>query len=363
MIPFLDLGRVHEPLAEELTAAFQRVLAHGGFINGPEVAALEGAFAAEVGVQHAIGSSSGTDALLGLLMAMGVGPGDRVVVPTFTFFATAGCVSRLGATPIFVDVDPDTLLMDTAQAVSHAHEARIAIPVHLFGQCVDVQPLIDAGFEVIEDAAQSHGAQNGVGVTCGGQARAACFSFFPTKPLGGFGDGGLITTDDPALADRVRLTGRHGARPKYHHHVVGGNFRLDTLQAALLSVKLPYMRAWSLERAHLAERYDTGLGDNGAVRPLARAPGSHVFHQYVIRASRRDELRAALAQQGIGSMVYYPQPLHRQVCFEGGGGLPDGALPHSEEASREVLALPCFPGLTIAEQDTVIAAVRAFYAG
>ncbi len=365
MVPFLDLHRMHEPLTDELAAAFRRVLADGRFIMGPDVAALEAEFAPYADAEHVIGVSSGTDALLAVLMALDVGPGDEVLVPTLTFFATAGAVARLGARPIFVDVDPGTLLMDVGQALEkRTDKTRYVIPVHLFGQCVETAELAAAGLEVIEDAAQSHGARNAAGVACGGQGLAACFSCFPTKPLGGFGDAGLVTTSDGGLADAIRLVRTHGARPKFHHLMIGANFRLDALQAALLRVKLPHMERWSHARAAIHAQYVELLEPavaSGDLRFLTEGPGTHVYHQHVVRVQRRADLRRALEADGIGSALYYPEPLHIQPCFEGVGGTPAGSLPVSEKACEEVLALPCFPGLTDLELQTAAASIRAFY--
>ena len=355
MVPFVDLGRAHAALSAELEETFRRVLRDGRFIMGPDVGDLERELAGRLGVAHAIGVSSGTDALLVSLMALGIGPGHEVLVPTLTFFATAGAVVRLGATPVFVDVDPGTLLMDTGAALSlRSPRTRAALPVHLFGQCVDVEPLRAAGIDVIEDAAQAFGAADGRDRPAGAQGTAGCFSFFPTKTLGGFGDGGLVTTDDDALADRLRMLRVHGARPKFHHLAVGGNFRLDTLQAALLRVKLPHLEAWTEARRTLAARYRERLGPlvaAGHLQLVAESPGRHVYHQFVVRVADRDRVRAELRALKIGTGIYYPEPLHVQPCFNKEAR---AALPHAERACGEVLALPCFAGLTEAEQDEVI---------
>ena len=256
MIPFFDLSRLHAPLQSEFTAAFERVMGHGRFILGSEVTDFEAAFAQRVGVSHAIGMSSGTDALLAALMALDIGPGDEVIVPTFTFFATAGAVVRVGATPIFADVDPDTFLIDVEDALAlRSKRTRAIIVVHLFGQCAEVAAFQRAGLTVIEDAAQAQGATDVAGVAAGAQGDLACFSFFPTKPLGGMGDGGAVTTADDALADSLKLIRGHGARPKFHHVRIGGNFRLDALQAALLSVKLPHLDGWVRDRQTIALGY------------------------------------------------------------------------------------------------------------
>ena len=363
MVPFMDLNRTHQPLRQQLTDAFHRVVDSSHFIQGPDVAALERELAPLTGTSHVIGVSSGTDALLAALMALDVGPGDDVLVPTLTFYATAGAVVRLGARPIFVDVDPQTLLMDVDQALAvRTPNARVVVPVHLFGQCVEVAPLLDAGLVVVEDAAQSLGATNAAGTLCGAQSQLACFSFFPTKPLGGFGDGGLVTSTDPALGERVRLLRTHGAKPKFHHNEVGGNFRLDTLHAALLRIKLPHLEAWATERRRLRTALIERLAPvvaAGMITPLKDTGGTHVVHQHVVRAQRRTELRASLTAQGIGTAIYYPEPLHTQPCF---ADLKPPPLAVAELACTEVLALPCFPGLTDDELDAVAEAIRGFYA-
>jgi len=360
MIPFLDLNRSHDSLQSEFEAGFQRVLRHGRFIMGPEVAELETTLAERVGVKHALGVSSGTDALLAVLMALEVGPGDEVIVPPLTFYATAGAVVRLGATPVFADVEPDTLLLDPIDVMKRVTErTKAIIPVHLFGQCAAIKPYLEAGITVVEDAAQAMGATNGDGTMAGAQGAAGCFSFFPTKPLGGLGDGGLITTSDDALADRLRKIRVHGARPKFHHTLVGGNFRLDTLQAAMLLVKLPHLDEWNEACQTLAVRYSNGLQpgvNDGRIRLLRARSGTHVFHQYVIRVNDRETLRTRLTEEGIGTAVYYPEPLHTQPCFAD-LGYKTGDLPQAESACSDVLALPCYPGLMAAEQEKVIAMV------
>jgi len=364
MIPFLDLARSHEPLTDELESAFRQVMAHGRFIMGPEVRALESALEKRLGVAHALGMSSGTDALLAVLMALDVGPGDEVIVPPLTFYATAGAVVRLGATPVFADVAPDTLLLDPADAMKRVTpRTKAIIPVHLFGQCAEVAPYRDAGLWVVEDAAQAMGATGEFGRLAGAQGLAGCFSFFPTKPLGGFGDGGLITTSDDALAERLRRIRVHGAQPKFHHESVGGNFRLDTLQAALLLVKLPHLDAWNAECGRLAQGYRELLAESvhrEDIRFVAEAPGEHVYHQCVVRVNDRDALRSALSEANIGSAVYYPEPLHLQPCFSD-LGYGSGDLPHTEAACADVLALPCYPGLTDDEQGAIARAIVGFY--
>ena len=359
VVPFVDTRRAHEPLRAALLEAFQRVMDSGHYILGPDVGRLEAEVAADVGVAHAVGVSSGTDALLAALMALDIGPGDEVIVPPMTFFATAGAVARLGATPVFVDVDPGTLLLDPAAALARrTPRTRAVIPVHLFGQCCDLAPYAAAGLAAIEDAAQSQGATDGRGARAGAQGRMGCFSFFPTKTLGGFGDGGMVTTDDAQLARALRQIRAHGASPKFHHPRIGGNFRLDTLQAALLRIKLPHLDAWAEARRTIAARYRARL--DGVVRFVDEAPGRHVYHQLVIRTPNREALQAALGAEGIGTAVYYPEPLHTQPCFSS-LGYREGDCPAAEAACREVLALPCFPGLAEDEQDAVIEAILRFH--
>jgi dTDP-4-amino-4,6-dideoxygalactose transaminase len=360
--PLLDLRLQFAPLREEILAAIARVCDEQRFIMGPEVEGFEEEAAAFIGARHAIGVSSGTDALLLALMALRVGPGDEVIVPTFTFFATAGSVARLGATPVFVDVDPATLTLEPA-AVRDAltPRTRAIIPVHLYGLCADMAPIAAiaarAGVTVIEDAAQAIGADAG-GARAGTLGAMACFSFFPSKNLGAFGDAGLVTTGDDALAARLRLLRNHGQEPKYHHAEVGGNFRLDALQAAVLRVKLRHLPAWTAARRTNAARYGELFARSTAaphVRVPSEPPGrTHVYHQYVVRVGRRDRVRAHLAARGVGTEVYYPVPLHRQACFR---GLSAPGCPHAEAAADEVLALPIYPELTPAQQAHVVDAM------
>ena len=349
-IPMLDVPAQNAPFATELRAAFDRLLANGMYINGPDVAAFEAACALYIDVSHAIGVSSGTDALLVALMALDVGPGDEVITTPFTFFATGGCISRLGATPVFVDIDPVSFNLDPELVRAAITErTKAIIPVHLFGQACDMQPLfeIDGHPPIIEDAAQALGASYR-GVRVGSLGHFGCFSFFPSKNLGGFGDGGLVTTTDDELAEKVRVLRAHGSKPKYFHQVVGGNFRLDSLQAALLHVKLGQLDAFHAGRRANAKLYDAlfaeaGLPPERLTTPAEVEPG-HVYNQYVIRTDRRDALEAHLREQGIGTAIYYPKPLHLQQCFASLGYRP-GDLPVAEKACDEVLAIPIFAGL------------------
>ena len=365
MVPLLDLQGQYGPLRNELLAAIARVCDSQRFIGGPEVEGFEREIAAYIGVQHAVGLSSGTDALLVALMALGIGPGDEVITPTFSFFATAGCVSRVGATPVLVDIDPLTYNMDPAAAIAAiTPRTRAIIPVHLYGQCAELDPVLEAasqrGIAVIEDAAQAIGASY-QGRAAGSMGTAGCFSFFPSKNLGAFGDAGLLTTNDGALAHAVRLLRNHGAEPKYFHTRIGGNFRLDALQAAVLRVKLPHLDGWSGRRRANADRYDTlfaaaGAGTLGVTVPFRAADRAHIFNQYVIRVPHRDRVRARLDAAGIGTEIYYPVPFHLQECFAFLGHTR-GEFPHAEAAAAETLALPIYGELTEAQQRTVVDAV------
>ncbi len=364
-VPLLDLRRQYAPLREEIRSVMDRVCDAQRFILGPEVEAFEAEAAEALGVAHAIGVSSGTDALLVALMALDVGPGDEVILPVFTFFATAGVVARLGARPVFVDVDPgDFCLTPSAVADQVTACTKAIVPVHLFGQAAPMDGLAEAAGEIplLEDCAQAWGCTLG-GRPVGGLGRAGAFSFFPSKNLGGFGDGGLVTTNDPELAALIRQLRMHGQSGVYEHTHVGGNFRLDALQAAVLRVKLPHVEAWVAARRANAERYARLFAEAGldqVVLPLAREGRGHTYNQYVVRVPRRDELRSYLAERGIGCAVYYPLPLHLQPCFAGLGYGP-GDFPVAEQASREVLALPVFPELEPAEQEEVVGAIAAFY--
>lgn len=367
-IPMLDLSRQHTAARTDLMSAVGRVIDHGQFILGTEVNHFEAQLSTSVDDAHVIGVSSGTDALLVALMALGVGPGTEVVVPAFSFFATAGVVARLGATPVFVDICPKTYNVDDRSIrVGLSEQTRAVMPVYLFGQMTTVQPVIYQGQEipVIEDAAQALGARSkDMGIAQGHIAAAT--SFFPTKNLGGFGDGGAVLTQDDALAERLRVLRAHGAKPKYTHHWVGGNFRLDAMQAALLSVKLRQLSHQIESKRSLAHRYDqlfieTELIIDGHMStPYRTSDGFHTYNQYVIRCTDRDGLRAHLASLGVASMIYYPSPLHLQPCFVE-LGYSQGAFPHAERACNEVLALPCFPGMTDVEQDYVVDCITRFY--
>lgn len=376
-VPLLDLRREPE-LDPELEAAFRRVLQSGHYIMGPEVDAFEAEVGGYLQTKHALGVSSGTDALLLALMTLGVGQGDEVVCPTYTFFATAGAIARVGARPVFVDCDPISYNSSGEQlAAAVTPRTKALVPVHLFGQVVPLDSLVDnpalTRVPIIEDAAQSFGAAT-ASRAAGHYGALACFSFFPSKNLGAFGDAGLMTTADDDLAARARMLRAHGARPKYHHHLVGANFRIDALQAALLRVKLQRFDEYTRSRQQNALTYDALLATSKHVArsdadsdALLRLPppspaGRHIFNQYVVRVvgdGARDRLLACLKEEGIGSEVYYPVPMHLQPCFSYLGYRP-GALPVAEAAARETLALPIFPGLQQREIERVADVLRDF---
>lgn len=366
-VPLLDVGRGNAPLRDEILAAVTNVIDSGRFLFGPDVQQLEKSLAAVCGAEHAIACASGSDALLLALMALDIGPDDEVIVPSFTFFATASAVSRLGASPVFVDIDPRTFNIDP-QRIEDALTPRTKaiIPVHLFGQCADMDAIEDIaalhGLSVIEDAAQAIGARHRGRPACS-MGQIGCLSFYPTKNLGGFGDGGMLITRDAALAERLRLFAAHGMSPRYHHQVIGINSRLDTIQAAVLNVKLTRLAAWTEARIENARRYGKLLADGGLdgqlVRPTSSPDCHHVWNQYTLRipAGRRDAVKSQLASAGVGSEIYYPVPLHLQQCYRSLGYRP-GSLPETEKAAREVLSLPIFPELTADEQRTVVLRLR-----
>ena len=371
-IPILDLTRQYRAIRSEINSAILRVLESGRFILGPEVEEFEKEIASYLGAKHAIGVASGTDALLLSLKALGIGPGDKVIVPSFTFFATAGAVVNAGAEPVFADIDPLTYNIDPGHVRGLLDEGGLAgkvkaiIPVHLYGQPADMDELMRIAAEhdiyVIEDAAQAIGAEY-KGRKVGTIGHLGCFSFFPTKNLGAYGDGGLVVTNDDELAEKVRMLRVHGSKPKYYHHLVGTNSRLDALQAAILRVKLPHLNEWTLARQKIAARYDELLGDIAAIKLPYRAPDrTHIFHQYTIRVlnGQRDALRRHLKEEGIGTQIYYPLPLHLQPCFRS-LGYKEGDLPESERASGEALSLPMFPELSEEELAQVAACVRNFF--
>lgn len=368
-VPLLDLVAQHRTIRDEVVPAMLAVVERQAFIMGAEVAELETAVASLSHVRHAVACASGTDALLLPLRALGLRPGDEVIVPAFTFFATAGAVHNAGGTPVFADIDPATYnVAPAAVEASITPRTRAIIAVDLYGQMAAIEELgaiaARRGLELIEDGAQAIGARRKVGGEwrmAGELAGVGTLSFFPTKNLGGWGDGGMMLTGDEALAARLRKLRLHGGAKQYHHEEVGFNSRLDTLQAAVLLVKLRHLAGWSGARRRLAARYDEMLAGFGPVRtPHTEPANEHIFHQYTIRAERRDALVAHLRGRGIGCAVYYPTGLHRQPCFAH-LGYASGSLPETEAATAEVVSLPIYPELSAAQQDTVVAAVRAFY--
>lgn len=360
-VPLLDLKAQYADIKQEMDAAVHRVLDSTRFIGGPEVSGLEEEIARYSQCAHAIACASGTDALLLALRALGVGPGDEVVTTAYSFFASAGVIVNVGATPVFVDIDPSTYNLDAHRleaAITPSTKAVIA--VHLYGQCCDLTA-VKAVCEkkkiwLIEDAAQAIGAE-WEGRRAGSVGDISCFSFFPSKNLGAAGDGGMVTTQDAALADRVRLLREHGSRPKYYHALVGTNSRLDALQAAILRVKLKHLDRWSEGRARNAALYDQLLEGAPVGRPFRDARARHIYNQYVIRMPKRDQVRERLTELGVGTEIYYPVPLHLQKCFASLGH-QEGDMPHSEAAARETLALPIYPELTEEQIRYVAASVR-----
>jgi dTDP-4-amino-4,6-dideoxygalactose transaminase len=367
-VPLLDLREQYRPLRSEILSAITRVADSQHFILGPEVEAFEREMAGRLAVEHAIGVSSGTDALTVVMMALGVGPGTEVITPTYSFFATAGCVCRLGATPVFVDIDPVTFNID-AEGVRRAlsRRTRAIVPVHLFGLPANMDAILTiahaARIPVIEDAAQAIGARYH-GQPVGGLGTAGCFSFFPSKNLGGFGDAGLVVTRDAALAQEIRLLRNHGAEPKYIHTRIGGNFRLDALQAAVLAVKVPHLDDWTVARRRNADRYRALIREfdleSQLELPVEPQGLTHIYNQFVIRGDRRDALRAYLTTQKIGTEIYYPVPFHRQECF-GDFVRASDEFPVADRAAASSLALPIFGELTAAQQRHVVLSIASFY--
>jgi dTDP-4-amino-4,6-dideoxygalactose transaminase len=359
-IPLLDLRAQYAAIRDDVDHAVREVLASQHFIGGPKVEEIERRIASYAHCKHGVGVSSGTDALLVCLMAESIGPGDEVIVPDYSFFATAGVVARLGATPVFVDIEPRSYGLDAAlveEAITP--RTRAIVPVHLFGQIADVDPVLAIaarhGLVVIEDAAQAIGAEAS-GRRAGSMGHYGCLSFFPSKNLGGAGDGGMVLTNDEERADRVRALRVHGAKVKHHHTVVGANFRLDAIQAAILCAKLPYLEGWTRARQRNAARY-RALLEGSPIDLPAELPGRrHVYNQFVIRCADRDRVRAELGARGIATEVYYPFPLHEQPCFATAARC---TYPVSELAARTSLALPIYPELTSAQIDEVAVSLRA----
>lgn len=367
-VPLLDLKAQYATIREETRAAMDRVAESQYFILGPEVKALEEEVAAYSQTRYGIGVSSGTDALLVALMALNIGPGDEVVTTPYTFFATAGCVARLGAKAVFVDIDPASYNIDPAALeAAITPRTRAIMPVHLYGQMAPMDPIMAVaerhGLGVIEDAAQAIGAEDH-GRRAGSIGQLGCFSFFPSKNLGGFGDGGMVVTNNSELAEQVTLLRGHGAKPKYYHKFVGGNFRLDALQAAVLRVKLPYLDQWTAGRQRNAAIYRqlfTEMGLTEVIGLPAELPNMrHIYNQFVIRSKARDALMAHLKQHEIGTEIYYPVPMHLQECFAD-LGYHQGDFPESERAANETLALPIYPELTEEMLRTVVEVIARFY--
>jgi dTDP-4-amino-4,6-dideoxygalactose transaminase len=382
-VPLLELKTQYEAIKDEVSEAIRGVMENQRWVMGPEVTGLEQEIAALCGTTHAIGCGSGSDAILLALLALGVRPGDEVVCPTYTFFSTAGSVALLGAKPVFADIEPATYNVDldsVRAAARRCTRLKAIMPVHLYGQCVDMTAFTELsrelGVPIIEDAAQAIGSLDTDGRPAGSRGAIGCFSFYPSKNLGAIGDGGIVTTNDPDLADRLTKLRMHGETSQYHHALVGFNARLDAIQAAVLRVKLRHLDSWTKGRRANAAFYDEAFAAAGAktsAEPLGggglplRTPrpaagrASHIYNQYVIRvpAAIRDELRAHLAERGVGSAIYYPVPLHLQECFANLGGAV-GDLPHAEAAAKETLALPIFPDLARAQLEHVAATVIAF---
>lgn len=369
-VPLLDVPRGNAPLRDEIIAAITIVVDSGRFLFGPDVQKLEAECARRSGTKHGVGCASGSDALLLSLMALDIKPGDEVICPSFTFFATASPVSRLGATPVFVDIDPVTFNIDPAALeAAITPNTKAVIPVHLFGQCADMPRIMEicnrTGLAVIEDAAQAIGA-NIEGRVAGSWGQVGCISFYPTKNLGGFGDGGMLITNDADFEDRLRLFAGHGMRPRYHHQVIGINSRLDTIQAATLNVKMKHLESANIARQQNAQLYAALFEDAGLeadiVLPQAIYGTGHVWNQYTVRVKngQRDSLKEFLAERNIGAEIYYPIPVHAQECYQ---SRPNIAMDLTEtnRAADEVLSLPIFPELEEAEIQAVVAGVTSFY--
>ncbi|MHB1349475.1 MAG: DegT/DnrJ/EryC1/StrS family aminotransferase [Desulfobulbus sp.] len=391
-VPLLDLHQQMDGLRDEVMAAVAQVIDSTQYILGPEVTRLEEAVAEYCGVGHAVGVSSGTDALLVSLMALGVGPGDLVLTTPYSFFATMGSIVRVGALPVFADIQPDTMNIDPermAEALAQDRKSggriKAIIPVHLFGQCADMQRIqalaAKYGVPIIEDAAQAIGADCPFGSDgqttwqrAGAMGMAGCFSFFPSKNLGGIGDGGMVTTPDREFAERLRVFRNHGAKPKYYHSYIGGNFRLDPMQACVLRIKLRHLDAWHQARRNNAAVYrrlfsEAGLAGTSVTLPVAvhgdingsETRNYHIYNQFVIRVTRRDALRQYLADNGVGCEVYYPLCLHQQECLQGYGDYGRQRYPEAERAASESLALPIYPELTGAQLEYVVTTIAGFF--
>jgi dTDP-4-amino-4,6-dideoxygalactose transaminase len=370
-VPSLNLSANFKEVRQEVLAELTEICDSGHYVLGPKVTAFEEALAAYCGSNYALGVSSGTDALLVAMMTLGIGRGDEVIVPTFSFFATAGCVARLGARPVFCDINPETCNIDVGQVEAKlTMQTKAIIPVHLYGQLADMRPLLSAvnrhGTAVIEDAAQAIGATESAphGKKAGAIGTFGCISFYPTKNVGAIGDAGALLTNDAQLHEKATKLRLHGETKRYHHALIGGNFRIDALQAAILTIKLRHLDQWNELRRQRAARYGELFEQSGLVPEHVRLPadlyGTHVYHQYVIRANRRDDLFNHLQERKIGAGIYYPIPLHLQECFAYLGHKP-GEFPHAEKAAAEVLGLPMYPELTDAQQRAVVDAISGFH--
>lgn len=367
-VPLLDLHAQYETLREEMLPKIERVFESQQFILGSEVAELEQELALYSNVRHAIGCANGSDALLLALMALGVGADDEVITTPFSFFATASAMARLGARPVFVDINPQTYNLDVEKIeAAITSRTRAIMPVHLYGQCAEMKEISELaerrGLRVVEDAAQAIGADDVAG-RAGGLGDIGCFSFYPSKNLGAAGDGGMLTTNDDELAEKLNILRVHGGERRYYHRVIGINSRLDALQAAVLRVKLPHLDGWSDARAAHAATYNQLFTDAGLTEeittPFVREGVRHIYHQYVIRAAQRDALFEHLKQHGVGTDIYYPVPLHMQECFAY-LGYTEGDFPEAERAARETLALPVYPELSLEQQQYVVDVIRGFY--
>lgn len=365
-VTMLDLSEQYQSLKGEIMEALDDVMSKSHFILGANVKKLESDVAEYSGVSHGVGVANGSDALHISLQACGVGSGDEVIVPAFTFFATAGAVARAGATPVFVDIDPKTFNIDPKkieQAITE--KTKAIVPVHLYGQMADMDAIVEIaekhGLAIVEDAAQAIGSLY-KGKKVGQLGTTACYSFFPTKNLGAYGDAGMIVTKDDEIAEKMRVIRVHGSKPKYYHHVLGYNSRLDELQAAILNVKFPHLNDWSELRRERAEKYTKLLNEQvkDVVTPYIEEHNYHVFHQYTIRVQRRDELQEFLKENGVSTMIYYPKPLHLQPVFAE-LGYKEGDLPETEKACSEALSLPMFPELKLEQQEYVVSKIAEFY--
>lgn len=363
MISLVDLTAQYHSIKKEIDAAVLSTLESGHFILGPQVVKFEESVATYLGVKHAIGLASGTDALVIALRALNIGEGDEVIIPAYTFFATAGTVMSVGAKPVIVDVDPQSYQIDVSKIeAAITSKTKAIIPVHLYGHPAEMNPILEIarkrGLKVIEDNAQGYGAEY-LGRKTGAMGEVGCLSFFPTKNLGAYGDGGMVVTNDDALAEHMRMLRAHGWKKKYYSEMVGYNSRLDAMQAAILQVKFPHLDEWNEKRRELSKRYNEHLAPLGIVIPIEREWAKHVYHLYIIRSAKREALQTFLKEKGIASEVYYPLPPHLSVpCRK--YGYKEGDFPHAEKAAKETLALPLYPELTLEQQDQVIAAVKEF---